>query len=71
MGEGEIAPELLQSQVTGEEIARRAEEMLKPANYARTLSQLAMVRERLGEAGASGRAAERILAFIGEGSNSR
>ncbi|HVT04961.1 MAG TPA: lipid-A-disaccharide synthase [Thermoanaerobaculia bacterium] len=71
VGEGEIAPELLQSQVTGEEIARRAEEMLEPARYAEILAQLAEVRSRLGEAGASGRAAERILAFTGASSSSR
>jgi len=64
VGEREIAPELLQSQVTGEEIARKAEEILQPERYARTLEDLAMVRSRLGDPGASARAAGRIDSFL-------
>lgn len=64
VGQREIAPELLQAQVSGEEIARKSEELLETVRYAETLEELKRVRDQLGESGASARVANRVLAFV-------
>jgi lipid-A-disaccharide synthase len=61
-----VVPELIQDEVHGEEIAREARELLEPARYAATLEELTRVREKLGEAGASRRAAEKIYRLVNE-----
>lgn len=61
-----VVPELIQDEVNGERIAHEARELLEPARYAATLEELTRVREKLGEAGASRRAAEKIYRLVNE-----
>ncbi len=57
----EVAPELLQEALTGEALAARLIAWLgDPAELLRRRADLAIVRERLGGAGASARAAEAV-----------
>jgi lipid-A-disaccharide synthase len=65
----EVVPEILQSQCRPEVIADRALSILDdPEAIARTKADLARVKQEMGEPGASGRAAEIILAMLnGEG----
>src|SRR5262249_45009383 len=61
----EIAPELLQDDLNGEKLAELIVEFLNdPARLRRSRHDLAEVREKLGEANASERAARRILDLI-------
>ncbi len=61
----EVVPELLQGDFTGERLTAEAEAILaSPARQARMRADLARVAELLGPPGASGRAAEAILAAI-------
>lgn len=64
IGEKEIIPELLQSEVKSRVIADAAREVLKPENYERIRADLADVRRRLGDQKASRVAAEKIAAFV-------
>ena len=57
----EVLPELLQSDVNGPRIAAEVKRMMEPAEYARVTAELRAVRERLGEPGASVRAAQAIM----------
>ena len=58
-----IVPELIQENFTGERVAEEALRFLTDQDlYARTRDELRRVREKLGEPGASGRAAEAVLA---------
>jgi lipid-A-disaccharide synthase len=58
MGEATV-PELLQEHVTGENIARRLHDLLhQPAERERLQAVYAAIRARLGESGASARAAQ-------------
>ncbi|HVR40790.1 MAG TPA: lipid-A-disaccharide synthase, partial [Thermoanaerobaculia bacterium] len=59
-----VVPELIQSEVNGARIAQEVRTIMEPANYARLREELAIVRERLGEAGASQRAAEEIYGIM-------
>lgn len=59
-----VIPELLQDEVTPANIAREANAMLEPARYAETVRELGHVRGKLGEAGASKRAAEKIYTLM-------
>lgn len=61
-----VVPELIQDEVNGERIAREARALLEPANYAAAVAELTRVRERLGEPGASRRAAEKIYRLVSD-----
>lgn len=60
----EVVPELLQHDVNGERIAKTVRGMIEPATYARLLGDMAAVRAKLGEPGASRRAAEAIMRLV-------
>ena len=59
----EVVPELLQENVNGERIAAEALRLLEPSVHARVRAELDVIRRRLGEKGASRRAAEVIARF--------
>jgi len=59
-----IVPELIQSAVNGQTIADETRRLLEPANYAAVVEELAAVRSKLGDAGASRRAAEVIMETV-------
>jgi len=59
-----IVPELIQGHVNGQTIANETRRLLEPANYATVVEELAAVRSKLGDAGASRRAAEVIMETI-------
>ena len=61
----EVVPELLQEEVNGVEIAAAARALLEPGRYGRVRADLDEVRRKLGEPGASRRAAEAIMATLG------
>lgn len=61
----EVVPELLQENVNGERIAAEAMRLLDPEVHARVRTELDIVRRRLGEKGASRRAAEVIARLTG------
>jgi lipid-A-disaccharide synthase len=60
----EVVPELIQHDVNGVRIAREVRAMLEPAANAHLREGLALVRARLGERGASRRAAEEIFRML-------
>jgi lipid-A-disaccharide synthase len=60
----EVVPELIQHEVTGENIASAATRLLDPEIYRQTCDGLAEVTRRLGEPGASARAATAIRAVV-------
>lgn len=59
-----VVPELIQSEVTGERIAREVRTLVAPQNYSAIRAELAGVRMKLGEPGASRRAAEEIVTMV-------
>lgn len=61
-----IVPELVQDDFTPERVAAETVELLDPARHVRTRDALRDVRERLGGPGASGRAADAVLAVAME-----
>ena len=60
----EVVPELMQDEVTGENIAAAVRDMAAPQRYERARADMLEVRQRLGEPGASRRAAEAIMATL-------
>lgn len=60
----QIVPELIQGDVNGTRIAAETRRLLDPENYTRVVAGLAEVRSKLGDAGASRRAAEAIMEVI-------
>lgn len=60
----QIVPELIQGHVNGERIASETTGLLEPDNYARVIEELAVVRSKLGDAGAARRAAEAIMKVV-------
>lgn len=56
-----VVPELLQHEVTAERLVREVRALADPEAHARMLAELAEVRARLGEGGASRRAAQAIM----------
>jgi lipid-A-disaccharide synthase len=60
----EVVPELMQNEVTGENIAAAVRDLVAPARYAQAKADMAEVRARLGDRGASRRAAEVIMATV-------
>jgi len=61
----EVVPELIQSEVNGERIAAEVRRIVAPENYERICAELKVVREKLGEPGASRRVAEEIHKMVG------
>ena len=61
----DIVPELIQDDVNGARIAEAVRTLADPANRERIAAALADVRQKLGEAGASRRAAEEIIRAAG------
>ena len=61
----EIAKELMQNDLTGEKLAAELLQLLDPETNTRARARLADVARNLGEAGASERAAESIIRFLG------
>jgi lipid-A-disaccharide synthase len=59
-----VVPELVQHEVTTARIVETAEALLAPAAYRQVISDLEEVREKLGEAGASKRAAAKIYTLV-------
>jgi len=64
VAEKEVVPELIQKDVNGERIADEVRKLVEPVNYERVTRELAEVRARLGEEGASRRAAEAIMSVV-------
>lgn len=60
----EVVPELLQHDVNGERIAAEARKLLEPEYNRWVRDELAAVRTKLGEPGASRRAAEAIVSAV-------
>ena len=61
---GEIAKELMQTELTGENLAQELVQLLDPKRNQAAREELRRVATRLGEAGASNRAAELILSVL-------
>jgi lipid-A-disaccharide synthase len=58
-----VVPELIQEGFTADRVAEEATRLLTDGDhYTRTRDELRLVREKLGEPGASGRAADAVLA---------
>ena len=61
-----VVPELIQHEVNGERIAAEVRRMAEPEEHARVVAELSEVRRRLGEPGASRRAAIEIDRLLNE-----
>ncbi|HVN64979.1 MAG TPA: lipid-A-disaccharide synthase [Candidatus Binataceae bacterium] len=59
-----IVPELIQGEVTAQRFVRAAEPMLSPSIRAETVANLRAIREKLGEPGAAGRAADIVIGMV-------
>ena len=59
-----VVPELIQHDVNGVHIAKVVRRMIEPEEYRRVKAELADVRAKLGEPGASRRAAEEIMSAV-------
>lgn len=59
-----VVPELLEEEVTGERVAAEVRALLDPRRYGQAKADMAEVKRRLGEPGASRRAAEAIMAAL-------
>ena len=59
-----VVPELLQHDVNGDRMAAEVRALARPDEHARVRAELAAVRARLGEGGASRRAAEAIMSAV-------
>lgn len=59
-----VVPELLQHDVNGDRIAAEVRALARPDEHARVRAELAAVRARLGDGGASRRAAEAIMSVV-------
>lgn len=64
VGGQKVVPELLQDDVSAERIAVEVRRLIEPETYARVRKELAAVRAKLGEPGASRRAAEAIMSEL-------
>jgi lipid-A-disaccharide synthase len=63
-----LATELIQDQLTGESLARELLDLLDPDRNAAIRTELKEVAEKIGDPGASDRAAQAILNFLGRSS---
>ena len=61
-----LATELIQDQLSGESLARELLELLKPDRNAAMRAELKEVAGKIGDPGASRRAAHAVLNFLGE-----
>jgi lipid-A-disaccharide synthase len=59
-----VVPELLQHEVNGDRIASEVRALARPEEHARIRAELVSVRTKLGERGASRRAAEAIMSMV-------
>lgn len=59
-----VVPELLQHDVNGDRMAAEVRALARPDEHARIRAELAAVRARLGDGGASRRAAEAIMSAV-------
>lgn len=66
-----LATELMQDEFTGETLSRELISLLEPRRNAQMRSELAQVTSRIGEPGASQRAAKAIIEFINNLSEAR
>jgi lipid-A-disaccharide synthase len=66
-----VAPELMQNDFTGDSLARELLTLLDPAHNASVRAQLHEATARLGEGGASRRAAEAVLRALRDWSEKR
>ena len=67
VAEKEIAKELMQDELTGENIVTELMKLLDSERNERMREQLREVKQKLGDPGASERAAEAILKFLSRG----
>ena len=66
-----VVPELIQESFTADRVAQEAVQLLtSPGLYAQTQQELRLVRRKLGEGGASGRAADAVLSVALKSSSS-
>lgn len=63
----QVAPELLQGEVEPGRLGRELESLLDPTRAAAMRAELAELRQHLGEPGAAGRVAERVLETLQHG----
>jgi lipid-A-disaccharide synthase len=63
----EVVPELIQSEVNGERIAAEVRKLVEPERFEQVTRELAEIRARLGDPGASRRAAEEIIRLTANG----
>ena len=61
-----IVPELIQDEVNGQGIVDAVHEIIEPGRFLEVKRELAAVREKLGQPGASGRAAQKIYKLLTE-----
>lgn len=61
----EVVPELIQDEVKGERIAAEVRRLVAPENVGKISAELAAIRAKLGEPGASRRVAEEIRTMVG------
>lgn len=66
VAEKNVAPELIQNDFTPEITARQLEILLIPEKNLEIRESLNIIKEKLGEPGASGRAAQKVLEFLNE-----
>jgi lipid-A-disaccharide synthase len=64
IAEKEVVPELIQEDVNGERIAAEVRKLVAPGTYEHVRAELAAIREKLGDPGASRRAAEEIHKMV-------
>ena len=64
--EKEVVKELIQNQLTGKNLKTELEKILSEETRRKILAQYSELRTRLGGAGASERAAQKIAAFLGD-----
>jgi lipid-A-disaccharide synthase len=68
IAERRLATELIQDQLNGELLARELLSLLNPDRNAAVRAELKEVAEKIGDPGASSRAAKAVLNFLGWGS---
>ena len=64
-----IMPELLQEQVTPENIAQESLKLLQEPEFSKAKQELSIMREKMGGGGAIGKVAEGILRLVAKGEN--
>ncbi len=67
VAEKQVAEELIQQDFTAQEAAKALARLLQKEQHALKQRELGIIAEKLGEAGASARAARQVVAFLGAG----